>query len=1697
MSSVAVEQFPMKQPNPLSWPLLLVKILLVVMVGVALEKPCGSISGRLALEQEGFNLYTYDMRGHHVYAMAIGPRGSAQQERAVWVKEDGTFRIDQLPVGEYELKVHVPGFATSYDSGIFVEKNEVTALNHDIALELSKPSVRIGANTSVFTTKEMPRFWINAEGSSQAVVKVYKRDMKGLLDGLYDAKKSVNAGEKYGFEINSDLSVYKPYDENASGKALKFFAGMTPVREWKRDLATNESDYSHAEFKFEKPLPPGDYFAVVEVKNAQNKTDWNLMWFDVTDIGLIVKQDPYRTVVRAIDLNTLQPVSGYNVQLLSRDSTPLQSLGSAKTGADGFATMKLSSTLATSQNLMVYGGNADEHAYGSFGFYNPANDSEQTYFYTDRPVYRLGQVVYYKGIVRQKGENGYKNPGGGMNVSVKIEDPDNQEIGTDHIRTSSHGSFHGIASIPKDGKTGAYQLTFTYPDGSQDFERFEVAEYRKPEYQVDVIPMEPRVVAGQKIKARIKAAYYFGAPVSNAKVKYTVYSGIDWSGRYNLMDRPSYYGYFDGWDHEDEGYSDGGYGGDYISEGTTQTDANGEAVVEIPTKHAEFDADHPWDYERYDRTYKIQAEVTDISRLAVIGSGGVSVTGGEFAMFVQPDSYVAKVGDAIGVELNTVAYSDHKPVANQPVHVQLYRRKYDRNRGEYKGTDIYEDLTVNTDAKGHAHVQFKTKPEFVTDDYNIIAVAEDGQHNRIVDESSIWIVSDKYPYALSFGEAQKEPLTIKLDKEVYKAGETAKVMVTAPVTGTEGAQAIVSVEGRKLYSYQVVDMNATGRMVEIPLKEDYAPNVFVNVVFVGKGHQFYQQSQMVRISPEDRFLHVDVETDKSKYKPGETATYTITAKYADGKPAANTELSMSLVDESIYAIRPDSTQDIRKFFYRRQENMVTTMCSFPEEYSGGPNKIEPRVRKDFRDTAAWLPELVTDKDGVVKTTVKLPDNLTTWRATVRGISMNTDVGSCVQKVISTQDLILRLALPRFFSQGDEGFITAVVHNFTEKPQAVQLTLSPSSQFRVKDSLVQKIIVYPDKAVRFSWPVAVMDAGEGVVACKAIGDTAGDAMETKLPVLPLGIEESIAKSGIITADDDTVSIQAAMPKDAVPGTVKQHIYVSSSSLGSILGNFHSLIDYPYGCTEQTMSKLMPSVVAIRMNQTLGLPLTKEDKAKFADVYKQSMQKLDGYQHEDGGWGWWANDDSNMNLTALVMDGYKLLKASGYAVDPQRANNGKKWLTENTDKLFKQLTDPKTKRSLWVETDNLIDMSKAYYVLSEYGGKVPSKVADWVLARKDGISPEGLAYFAMALEKQGDHDRAGALFNRMIELGNVTTSDTGSMLDWSPSQRMFKLLNPAYHDKWYIYSYRYTDVETTALALEAMLAVDPGNTDRIEQVKRWILMQRGKDGWNNTKTTAQVFRSLMDCEIAQRKADGGAPQFDVDLVTDGAVAQHFNFDGKSVTAPERDVLVALKPGQNSLSIHKKGTGKLYYTALTTYYRAIKPGQFVAEKSNPEGLKLRREFFKLVPSQPDSDGHVNFTAQPLPNNTVKAGETVLMKVYVDSPTAVPYAFMKAPLPSGAEVVENDSRQNAEEANEDGTTKKEDDDTYSWGNWWWTHQDVMDDHLAFFVTEFGSGKCEFHQMVRLELPGKYQMNPVLLEGMYTKAVRAHSQADVLTVTE
>jgi uncharacterized protein YfaS (alpha-2-macroglobulin family) len=178
------------------------------------------------------------------------------------------------------------------------------------------------------------------------------------------------------------------------------------------------------------------------------------------------------------------------------------------------------------------------------------------------------------------------------------------------------------------------------------------------------------------------------------------------------------------------------------------------------------------------------------------------------------------------------------------------------------------------------------------------------------------------------------------------------------------------------------------------------------------------------------------------------------------------------------------------------------------------------------------------------------------------------------------------------------------------------------------------------------------------------------------------------------------------------------------------------------------------------------------------------------------------------------------------------------------------------------------------------------------------------------------------------------------------------------------------------------------------------------------------------------------------------------------------------------------------LLSFIKPLKPGDKVETKSIPEGIKITRSFYKLVPKPIGKDGSIHFVTRPILGQ-VKAGETVLMKINVNTPIDLPYILLEAALPSGGEVVSNDPREDLMQGEENTGFGGD------WGEWWWTHQDILDHKIAYFLTNLHAGKSELHAMVRMEMPGKFQLNPVQLQGMYTDKIKAYSGLDSIKVVE
>ena len=762
--------------------------------------------------------------------------------------------------------------------------------------------------------------------------------------------------------------------------------------------------------------------------------------------------------------------------------------------------------------------------------------------------------------------------------------------------------------------------------------------------------------------------------------------------------------------------------------------------------------------------------------------------------------------------------------------------------------------------------------------------------------------------------------------------------------------------------------------------------------------------------------------------------------------------------------------------------------------------------------AAWLPNLVTDAKGVATAKVKLPDNLTTWRATVRGITQNTDTGSAMAKVIATQDLIVRLALPRFYTQYDEGVLSAIVHNYTDRPQRVRLSLAASPQFGLQQGPSQNLTVKPEGAARYDWHARITQPGQGVVQVKAIGQTAGDALELQVPIRPLSVNIMQATSGILKNDPDTLDLHYKIPAGTSPELAHLLVSVASSSIGPVLGSFNSLINYPYGCTEQTMSRLMPAVIAKSLSKNLGIPLDGMLNQRFGEVATQALARLKSYHHEDGGWGWWQYDNSDHYLTAYVMEGLAALQGVEYPI-PENAlpdrwqPDGIAYLQKNAAALTKQLADPKIAASQNMQMERLIDLAYMHYALSLYDQK-PNRVArEFWLKKASEAPPEALAYITLAFQRAGDETAARRCFSALNQLANTEAELTS----WDLTPPMIKRL----HLENGIYTYRFTGVETTALALRATVAMkdamqktQPDNTkisERLESIERWLLLQRNPNGWENpmfpanpkadgsgwenTKTTAAVLRAMMEKAVAEHRAGDG--QF---TVTSNLWSAAKQFTRQNLYEPEQvtNTLLSQVPEQH-LHLEKRGPGQLYFTSLLTYPLALKPGGDVPQSPMPQGLKIQRTFYRIHAEPVGPQGTMRLKIEPITDGKMHAGETVVMRVVVNSPVALPYAMLDVSLPSGGEVISNDPR----EGQLDQDTQNTNDFQFDWGNWWWSHQDILDDRVVMFASNIPAGKSEFHALVRLELPGHFQMNPIKLSGMYTKHIQAYSTLDQLEVIE
>lgn len=1534
----------------------------LVAYGVTEEVPVGGVEGVVLMKENGKPLAKamVTIRSPEDSKTPAAPRMTITDDQ-------GKFRIRNVLAGTYKIEVSGKAHVLEPKDDVVVPEGRPALL--ELEADPTERYLDLYASQRVFMPSESPELQV-----------------KGFVESE-DLKLS---GYRLRFdEVAKEGSLYNALAP-LSGRHQKAKDPTTMgdlVFDRTHKISNKDAEGTFVDTISVGELPEGIYWIQCTSGAIVRGT-----WFSVSQIALVVKNSGQEATCFVSRIDTGEAVGGVEIgesldgKYVRRGFTSPSGLVDIRTERTG-GTAVLTASFGASKALV--------------DFYSAASATgpSKAYVYTDRPIYRPGDEVHYKGILRRLDGSNYKLPPQGQ-VQVEILDGDDTLLSQGQVQLTDLGTYSGTFKLSRESAPGIFRIVTKY-DNNEFSSDFSVATYRKPAYNITVKPLKSQVIVGERAVVEVKAEYYFGGPVVGAEVSAYVSRNPSWDPRLWGDD-------YEDWWSEDSG----DYGGEFVADLTGRTDSNGIVRFEVDTKPPTSDSQAEYDY-----SYTVNATVVDDSGKYFDGNGSFKVVRGQFSLKLDTGSYVVSPGDTVDVQIKALQNLETGTVAGAAITVKAGYEVWDQAKAHFTEQS---SQTASLDQSGEAKLTLR--PE-TPGSYVIKAIATDSRGNSIQATSYVYV----YRHGMAFGSSGAG-IEASLDKKQYRVGDTAKLLVT---TASPGGHALVTTEGDGIYSRQVVRLEGQTTLVELAVQPIHLPNAYVSVVYV-RNKKFSEVSRSLRVDTSIRTLNLKVTSPDRSYAPGETITYSIETTDPKGSPVS-AECSVGVVDESIYAIARDRT-DLVGAFYPRRYNSVQTNFSFPELYLDGGDKAPTsvQVRRNFRDTAYWNPLVRTDASGKASVTLTLPDNLTSWRATVAAVTADTHVGIATSSVRSSKPLMVRLEAPPALVVGDSIALRALVTNNTGSDATVKVQIEGDSA-ALEGEKVKSSQIRSNSSGVFEWTANIATSGTANFVAKAwIEGGANDGVELKIPIAPHGRTFVDRWTGETrgTGEFKVVVRQGADRK------VGNLLLTVTPSLGSaFVQSLDELIGYPYGCVEQTMSRFMPTVVVSNAMKQAGLPAPRLADS-IPDMVRDGVTRLRRMQHEDGGWGWWEHDDSDLYMTAYVLEGAYLAAQAGFPTTDLDLEKAIGWGT-------KALAAEKKPH----EGANRLYLS---YALLLHGrtGPAANEISRLELP---SLQAHEAAYAVLIAKALGESHTASldSALARLKSLAKVT----GGTASWTEG---------------------YWGVETTARALLALTTALPGDP-MVTRAVRYMMFERRGDIWYSTRDTAIALLALTGVwkQSGELKLTGDL------LVT---------LNGKQITALKLEPSILSEPqtrleipigdlieGENKVTLSRTDGGPAYYSAQL---RQIVAQQNIGRIVNADGLQIDRSYYRLRSTRLE-DGTMRFRPERDPTLRYQVGDIIRCELRVTANSDRSFVMIEDPIPAGFVVTERTELDPFEE----------------WENWW-ARSVVREDRMAFFMDSVSAGTHVLSYHLRAETPGKVQALPALVSQMYDPQTHAGSPEDRLEVS-
>ena len=1430
----------------------------------------------------------------------------------------------------------------------------------------------------------------------------------------------------------------------------------------------------------------------------------------VTGLGISVKDSPQNTLVFVTRLADAAPVPGARVAIRDLDDSVRWT---GTTGPDGTALAPALSlgdperwwelrflVTAEKDGDVAYVGSDWNEGIEPWSFASRFDLAEakpllRGSVFSDRGVYRLGEEVHLKAILRSDTARGIALLPAGTKVALSLKDSQGDERDKRDLAVGEWSSAEWTLTLPAEAPLGRYVVSAMVEGQEREVDGgFLVAAYRRPDFRVDANLAGESTVAGVGLKGLVEGRYLFGAPMSGQAVRWT-YSKAP---QYDVPAAVSEHFPGERWvlvDEEDEPRP----APETIQTKDETLDGLGRRVLDLAT---DVRAGRPY-------LYTLEGEVTDVSRQAIAGRASFRVDPAPWYVGLKRPPFFADTATGLDTEIVAASLAG-RPAAGVPVHVTLTRVQWTSvRRAEGGGFYAWEterkevpagswDLT-SAEAAVPLHVPLEEGGYYV-----LRAGAADGEGRTASAATGFYALGPGYT---AWARYDHNRIDLVPEKKTYRPGETARIMIQSP---WEKATALLTTEREGVRSTRSFELISTQQTVTVAITEDDVPNLFVSVLLVkGRTGTYGDQDTSdpgkpafrlgyaeLRVEDAAKRLAVSVKADREEYRPRGRAHVELAVRDGEGRPAA-AEVTLWAVDYGVLSLTGYRTPDVRGSVWVEKalqvmnedsrQNIVSRRSLTPKGADeGGGGGLEAGastdVRKDFRVLAFWLGSVATDAGGRAAADVVLPESLTTYRIMAVAADRSSRFGSAQQEIRTSKPVLLKPAFPRFLARGDTALFGAVVHSqLKEKGTAIVTlrSLDPALLEPVGD-VRRTVAVAPGSAteVRFTVKAKAVGRARLQMSVKLLGES--DAFEDAVPVEVLASPEVVAAYGQATPEArETLEL----PPGVVPGYGGLHVELGSTALVGLGEGARYLVEYPYGCAEQRSSAALALMLAADLGDAFRLPGI--DPARLKGVVRDTLKELEAFQcAESGGFAFWKGDCRSVSpyLTSYVVHVLQRGAKMGYPVSPTVMEKAYAYLEQSLG------GDQPTNEGWWpaytawqafavkalAEGGRNVDshLNRLY----GYADRMPVFALSYLLdavtasggAGGTGESPQLKSERGFTSRERDDHGpREGDLLRRVK---NAVLPEAGMA-------HVEELSDP------YLLWFWNSNVRSTAVVLRSLVRAAPDDS-LAPAMARWLVRARKNGRWGNTQENGVALEALVDY---YKKYEAEVPDFTAAVRLGARELATEVFTGRSSEArphelPMKDLLARGTPGERlDLAFERRGTGTLHYVARLKY--AVDAPSLAGMDT---GFLVARRY---GPAQGEE------TASS--STSFKAGDLVRVTLTLRLPKERRFVAVTDPLPAGFEPVESWFATTAADLARE--QEEEESQRGSWQRWWqkggFDHVERHDDRVLLFATRLAEGEHVFSYVVRATTAGTFRTAPARAEEMYEPEVFGRTDSAVIEV--